>query len=152
MDFTHLDFQYLPEWKNIRFNFRHYVDYSELDTPQVVAVARDSPPNGKAFELGLETARGGMEYSGAFDHTGGTTIIGLQVEAFRLVDSNIETSFADSTTLVTQPPLLEKTEWNTALYFQEKLNLRPDLILNGGLRWDYYESFGNSVNPRVAIV
>jgi len=158
IDFIHLGFQYLPEWKHVRFNLRHYVDYSKFDTPQFITPSREKvdvtnqiKPN-QAFELMLATVRGGMEYSGAFDHAGGTVIMGLQLEAFRLVDSNIETSFDDNSTLVRQPKLLEKTELNTALYVREKLNLRPDLILNAGLRWDYYESGGNSLNPRLAII
>ncbi|MBI3753119.1 MAG: TonB-dependent receptor [Deltaproteobacteria bacterium] len=149
---THLDFQYMPKWNDIKFNLRHYLDYSKVITPQYSEVSRNALPNGKAFNLELEDMRGGIEYSGAIEHRNGTAIVGLQAEAFRLLDSKIETSFDDQTTLRTKQGLPEETEWLGAIYIQEKYNLIQNLILNGGIRWDYYEAFGNSINPRIAIV
>jgi iron complex outermembrane receptor protein len=35
---------------------------------------------------------------------------------------------------------------------QEKYNITSNLILNAGLRWDYYKSFGSSLNPRLALI
>ncbi|MBI5894195.1 MAG: TonB-dependent receptor [Deltaproteobacteria bacterium] len=149
---THLDFQYMPKWNDIRFNFRHYLDYSKVDTPQYSEVSRNAAPKGKAFILELEDMRAGIEYSGQIDHKDGTAAIGVQVEAFRLLDSRIETSFDDYTNLKTKQGLPEDTEWLGAVYVQEKYSLLPNLILNGGLRLDHYEAFGNSLNPRIALI
>lgn len=149
---TYLDFQYLPEWNDIKFNLRHYLDYSRIDTPQFSEVSRNAQPNGKAFDLELEDMRGGIEYSGTLDHRNGTAVIGFQIEAFRLLDSTIETSFDDNTTLKTKQNLHEDTEWLGAIYLQEKYSLLKNLILNGGIRWDHYEALGDSVNPRIALV
>lgn len=149
---TYLDFQYMPKWNDIRFNFRHYLDYSKIDTPQYSEVSRNAAPKGKAFILELEDMRAGIEYSGQIDHKNGTAAIGVQVEAFRLLDSRIETSFDDYTNLKNKQGLPEDTEWLGAVYVQEKYNLLQNLILNGGLRLDHYEAFGNSLNPRIALI
>ncbi|MBI5875083.1 MAG: TonB-dependent receptor, partial [Deltaproteobacteria bacterium] len=149
---TYLDFQYLPERNNIKFNLRHYLDYSEIKSPQYSEVSRNASPDGKAFNLELKSMRAGIEYSGAIDHKNGTVVIGFQTEAFRLLESKIETSFDDNTTLREKQELPEETEWMEAVYVQEKYNILQNLILNGGLRYDHYESFGGSLNPRLALV
>ncbi len=151
-DFQHLDVQFLPEWSDINFTLRHYADRSFLRTPQYVQTARDAAPLGKAFDLRIETVRAGIEYSGELEHAGGTLIVGMQLENFWLLDSAVETSFADNATLVEFPGLANISEWNSALYVQEKYNITQDLIFNAGLRWDYYKSFGSSLNPRLALV
>ncbi len=151
-DFQHVDVQFSPRWNDINFTLRHYADHSFLRTPQYIKTARDAPPLGKAFDLRIETVRAGLEYSGAMKHANGTLIAGMQVENFWLLNSSIETSFANNTTLVEFPSLAKVSEWNSALYLQEKYNLTSSLILNAGLRWDYYQSFGSSFNPRMALV
>ncbi|MDX8388941.1 MAG: TonB-dependent receptor [Mariprofundaceae bacterium] len=150
-DFQHLDVQLLPEWNDIHFTLRHYVDRSFLRTPQYVKTARDAAPSGKAFDLRIETVRAGVDYSGQREHENGTLIVGMQLENFWLLDSAIETSFADNAAMVEFPNLANVSEWNSALYLQEKYHFTSNLILNAGLRWDYYKSFGSSFNPRLAL-
>jgi len=154
-DFQHLDVQLFPQWEGINFTLRHYADHSFLRTPQYVNTARDAPPFGKAFDLRIETVRAGLEYSGAMEHDNGTLIVGMQVENFWLLNSGIEASFTNNTTLaklVEFPSLAKASEWNSALYVQDKYNLTSSLILNAGLRWDHYQSFGSSFNPRLGLV
>lgn len=151
-DFQHVDVQFLPSWNDINFTLRHYADRSFLRTPQYVKTARDAGPSGKAFDLRIETVRAGLEYSGEIEHANGTLIVGMQMENFWLLNSSIETSFANNTKLIEFPSLAKVSEWNSALYFQEKYKLTSRLILNAGLRWDYYKSFGSSFNPRLALV
>lgn len=151
-DFQHLDVQFLPRWKDIDFTLRHYADRSLLRTPQYVTTARDAPPHGKAFDLRIESARAGVDYSGVLEHQHGSLIAGIQFENFWLLDSAIETSFADNATMTEFPSLAKTSEWNLALYMQEKYHVTANLIFNAGLRWDYYESFGSSLNPRFALV
>jgi iron complex outermembrane receptor protein len=38
------------------------------------------------------------------------------------------------------------------LYFQDEWNIRKDLILNTGLRYDHYSTFGDTLNPRAALI
>ncbi len=41
---------------------------------------------------------------------------------------------------------------NWALYMQDEFRINADLILNAGLRYDYYNTFGGNVNPRAALI
>ncbi|MBL9139461.1 MAG: TonB-dependent receptor [Verrucomicrobiales bacterium] len=37
-------------------------------------------------------------------------------------------------------------------FLQDEWQLRPDLILNAGVRYDYYSTFGDTLNPRAALI
>lgn len=52
------------------------------------------------------------------------------------------------------PPLFEddRTEYRYAFFGQQELELLPDLRLTLGLRYDRYQSFGGTWNPRFAMV
>ena len=39
-----------------------------------------------------------------------------------------------------------------ALYFQDEIRLLDDLILSAGVRYDHYDSFGGTANPRLALI
>ena len=39
-----------------------------------------------------------------------------------------------------------------ALYLQDEYQLRPNLSLIGGVRYDHYDSFGGTTNPRLALI
>jgi iron complex outermembrane receptor protein len=39
-----------------------------------------------------------------------------------------------------------------SLFLQDESRIADKVILNAGLRWDHYESFGSTVNPRVALL
>ncbi|MBM4255443.1 MAG: TonB-dependent receptor [Deltaproteobacteria bacterium] len=41
---------------------------------------------------------------------------------------------------------------NWALFLQDEFTIREDLILNGSVRYDYYDSFGGTLSPRVALI
>ncbi len=46
----------------------------------------------------------------------------------------------------------ERKSWNWALYIQDELTIIENLVLNLGLRHDYYKVFGGSTNPRLALI
>jgi len=39
-----------------------------------------------------------------------------------------------------------------SLYLQDQYEIRPDLILSAGLRFDHYQTFGGTLNPRIALI
>jgi iron complex outermembrane receptor protein len=45
-----------------------------------------------------------------------------------------------------------RTDWNVGTYLQDEYNLLDNLILNAGLRYDYFSTFGGTLNPRVALI
>jgi len=46
----------------------------------------------------------------------------------------------------------QNSSWNWAFYAQDEFSLLPNLILNAGVRYDYYNTFGSTVNPRLALI
>ncbi len=42
--------------------------------------------------------------------------------------------------------------YSLAAYIQDELRINDDLILNAGLRYDYYDSFEGTLNPRFAAI
>jgi outer membrane receptor for ferrienterochelin and colicins len=41
---------------------------------------------------------------------------------------------------------------NWALYTQDEFAINKRLTLNVGVRWDHYHTFGNTINPRLALI
>jgi len=45
-----------------------------------------------------------------------------------------------------------RSTWNVGFYLQDEYHILDNLILTGGIRYDYFETFGGTVNPRVALI
>lgn len=41
---------------------------------------------------------------------------------------------------------------NWGIFIQDEIRIRDGLIFNAGLRYDYFETFGESINPRLALI
>ncbi len=41
---------------------------------------------------------------------------------------------------------------SVAAFIQDEITILDNLILNAGVRYDHYESFGSTVNPRIALI
>jgi outer membrane receptor for ferrienterochelin and colicins len=39
-----------------------------------------------------------------------------------------------------------------AVYLQDEFSIRKNLILSGGIRWDHYDTFGSTENPRLGLI
>lgn len=46
----------------------------------------------------------------------------------------------------------ETASWNTGVYAQGELAILTNLLFSGGVRFDYYETFGSTINPRLALI
>src|SRR5262249_14255329 len=53
-----------------------------------------------------------------------------------------------------QPPLLDvkRSPWLVAAYGEAELNLVPRLTIRAGARFDWFDTFGGAVSPRIALV
>jgi outer membrane receptor for ferrienterochelin and colicins len=45
-----------------------------------------------------------------------------------------------------------RDSWKWAIYAQGEFAVHRMLTLNMGVRWDYYDTFGSTVNPRLALI
>ncbi|MCG2634773.1 MAG: TonB-dependent receptor, partial [Gammaproteobacteria bacterium] len=54
--------------------------------------------------------------------------------------------------LNTLPFIVEEDRETTFLLVQDEWQFAPDWALTAGLRWDHYSDFGDTVNPRLALV
>ncbi len=45
-----------------------------------------------------------------------------------------------------------KSSLNGAVYIEDQYRILNNLILNAGVRYDYYETFGDTFNPRLALI
>jgi iron complex outermembrane receptor protein len=80
--------------------------------------------------------------------------MGFKAERWELLDSYLLHNWEDNTTVVRlKEPLVPKsTEYNTAGFLQVQHKMNSVLTLNLGARYDYFEGFGGSFNPRVAVI
>ena len=42
--------------------------------------------------------------------------------------------------------------YNWAVYMQDQFSILDNVILNAGVRYDHYKTFGDTVNPRIGII
>ncbi len=47
---------------------------------------------------------------------------------------------------------LRQSSWDGGLYAQDEIMLRSNLLVNVGLRYDYYDTFGSTLNPRLGLI
>lgn len=45
-----------------------------------------------------------------------------------------------------------RSTWNAGFYLQDEYHVLDSLILTAGIRYDYFDTFGGTVNPRVALI
>jgi len=46
----------------------------------------------------------------------------------------------------------KRSSTNYALYLQDEFRILSNLILNAGVRYDHYETFGDTTNPRIGLI
>jgi outer membrane receptor for ferrienterochelin and colicins len=45
-----------------------------------------------------------------------------------------------------------RSSWNVGVYLQDEYQVFDSLILNAGLRYDHFDTFGDTLNPRIALI
>lgn len=70
--------------------------------------------------------------------------------------SNYEYSFRvnQATQNQGEPPILNdhRTPWLAAIFAEGEFTLTPKLVLDGGARLDYFQTYGAAVSPRAALI
>lgn len=46
----------------------------------------------------------------------------------------------------------ETGSWNAGVYAQGEVSICTNLLFSGGVRFDYYDTFGHTINPRLALI
>ncbi len=47
---------------------------------------------------------------------------------------------------------MKHSSWTTSLFAQDEFRITRYLLLNAGLRYDYFDNFGSSLNPRLSLI
>ena len=155
----HLDLEYrYPFSENYLLKLRHYWDYDYYFSWQLLKPAREYPPYGKFFFISIEGCDYGLEYSLSRPFCKGNLLIGIQPEGRAFWRSEASRNYdpiTDTPTSIireTEPPVKEGDEYYLAAYVQTDQKLTEKLSTNVGIRYDYYEDVGDSLNPRLALV
>ncbi len=117
-------------------HFRYQADYF-YDSPATVLNRDESVGDGWGTELKLDKT--------LFERHKVTIGAGYQ-DNYRQDLEN-----ADTAPTVTYLDARESST-NWAAFVQDEYSIVDDLILNVGARYDYYDSFGGTVNPRLALI
>ncbi len=127
---------------NARLTYNHYEfdgDYPRLDElTQIRTVNRDTTLadwiGSDIFlvkSLGSHQLTGGMEHRWQFSQQQRNFDVLPQYNSY--LDSN-------------------RRLFVQGYYLQDEYHILDNLILNAGLRWDHYDNFGSTVNPRAALI
>lgn len=68
------------------------------------------------------------------------------------VTDNIEQNQADFTASTSSFVRVKTSSLIWALYGQDEFAITPELILNAGVRYDHYYTFGGTTNPRLGVI
>ncbi|MBI3569510.1 MAG: TonB-dependent receptor [Gammaproteobacteria bacterium] len=74
-------------------------------------------------------------------------VVGVEQQNNTRQDQN-SYDFATNTTLLED----HRTSKRHAFYLQDEYRLRDDLLVNAGVRYDKYDSFGGTTNPRLGLI
>lgn len=153
-EYRDLDLKYQGNIKGFDLTLRHFLTNCEYYSWQLLATSRDRLPDGELFQLAVSTTRLGLEYSAVYAYDQGDILAGFKAERWKLDDSYLLRNKVDSSVVARQeePLLPENTEYNTAFFVQAQHAILPSLKINVGARYDNYEGFGGSFNPRAAVI
>ena len=160
-NYSYLDLQLTPTWGPVQLTLRHYFDYSSYESWQYTAAPTELLPRGSEFSLNWAGSRAGVEYSGLLSHQRGDVLVGFSVERRQMDESFFRSTYDVShiqdpkpdNALIPRTPLVPPgIEYNGAIFAQFDSAILPSLRVNVGARYDVYQGFGSSFNPRLALI
>jgi len=151
-NYGYLDLEVAPVIVGVKLSLRHFYDYSTYNSWQMRLSPTQLPPHGNLFSLDWAGSRAGIEYSATYGWKSGDALAGLTFERRSMDDSYYNGNDADPATMVRGALVPEGVEYNGAAFAQVQQQLLEGLQLNVGARFDYYDEFGGSFNPRTALV
>ncbi len=161
-NYAYGDLQFTPQIGPVKFTLRHYFDYSTYESWQLTASPSATLPAGKVFSLDWGGSRAGIEYSGLYSFDRGDLLVGFSAERRQMDDSYFRANYqiagmpsappADSVIQPQTPLVPAGVEYNGAGFAQVQYALFSFLRVNAGARYDAYQGFGDSFNPRVAVI
>ncbi|RUM89379.1 MAG: hypothetical protein DSZ24_01370 [Thermodesulfatator sp.] len=135
------------KWKGWQWVVRPYWSKYKIDTPQVQHTHAEG--HFTALDIDLEGFGWGLETLARYPHQRGEFLLGGRFQTADYEKTEIETYSAGLYSRLSYPWSQEE-EWS--LFAQEKFYFRKNLILQLGARYDSYESFGEEVSPRLALI
>jgi iron complex outermembrane receptor protein len=149
--------------EKVSTNLKLYYDYYEQGDRQMAKLFPNgfagAFPNGAIGKPMLKNRTLGGEIQVDWDaFEGNHMIAGVAYEALRQYDVRQEANF-DPATFADIGPIQPVANWNKdvtrrvfAAYLQDEWELPARVNLTAGLRYDRYSDFGDTVNPRAALV
>ncbi|MBI5555636.1 MAG: TonB-dependent receptor [Elusimicrobia bacterium] len=144
----------------ITVKLNQYWDYLYWESWQWAAQARDQLPQGRVFNWDVEGQSYGINYSGSCNLGEGSILIGIQAEQRDLFKSTASMNYSLPTgyplnsnpVYLTESMLKPGGEYYLAAYAQGDYKFLEQIMINVGVRDDYYKDIGGSINPRVALI
>lgn len=151
---------------NVTLKLNHYYDYLYWSSWQRPSVSRDIPPYGQLFFWDVEGQNYGLNYTGTYDLPAGSVLVGIQAEQRDLFKSTASVNYQNAANTLLPPgyPVNQNPvylydaavkpggEYYLAAYAQLDYKFLDQIMVNLGVRDDYYKEVGGSVNPRASII
>jgi len=131
-------------WDRYAYDGYYALDQTDTGLPGRVAVNRDTGL-GHRWGLDVQAMRPFLEHN--------RVTLGAEVRQDLRIDQR--NFYEDPAVLAVAPsPALDdrRRAWVAAAYLQDELRVADWLILNAGVRYDLYDSFGGEMSPRGAVI
>ncbi len=152
--------------EHVTLKLNQYYNYLYWSSWQRPAVARDAAPNGQMFFWEVEGQDYGVNYSGSYELEEGSVLVGVQAEQRDLLRTTASVNYQNAAGTLLPPgypnntnpvylldaPVRPGGEYYLAAYAQVDYKFFDQVMINLGVRDDYYKEVGGSINPRASVI